>query len=146
MTDRLAAEARRVAEQAQPPEVREPWLAWNETLIELLNQDRVMAEELKKLLTSQAFTNTAAIVSGLKEYAAGDEIHRAAYEARVEAEIGALRLQITGLAAQRAEDMTQLRQELDTRHAELLAALARVSERSTRRPPRPVPLEQEVAE
>jgi hypothetical protein len=132
MTDRLRAEAERVARNAQPPEVRGPWLEWNATLIEILNRITLNEDEIKALLQRQNFINTAAIASGLKEYAAGDEVHRAASEASIQAEIAALRQQIVGLATQRADDMTQLRQELDRRHAELLAALSRVNERQAR--------------
>jgi hypothetical protein len=133
MTDRLRAEAERVAAAAEPATVREPWLAWNAVLIEILNGIALNQEEIKALLQKQTFTTTAAIATGLREYAAGDELHRAAYEAGVQAEIAALRQQLVVLATQRAEDMAQLRQELDGRHVELLAALSRVSGRQARR-------------
>lgn len=133
MTDRLRAEAERVADLAQPPEVREPWLAYNAALVEVLNQLVLGQEEIKRILAAQNSASATMIAVGLREYAAGDELHRAAAEAGVQAEIVALRQQLVGLAAQRAQDMEQLRKELDGRHAELLAALARVSGRQARR-------------
>lgn len=126
MTDRLSDAARRVAELAQPPEIREPWLAYNQTLVEILNLLRLDLTEIKSLLHGQAAANQTAIAMGLKEFAAADELARGATEA-------ALRQEISALALRRAEDTAKLRGELDQRHAELLAALARVSGRQARR-------------
>jgi hypothetical protein len=125
MTDRLRVAAERVAERV-PSEIRGPWLEWNAILIELVNQINLRDEETRSLLHRQSFANTAAIASGLREYAAGDEMARAAVEATIRAEIAAL-------ARLRAEDVERLRQELGQRHAELLAAIARISARQARR-------------
>lgn len=132
MTDRLRTEAERVAALAQPAAVREPWLTYNEALIDVLNRLSLSDEEIKKLLHAINANNATAIATGLHEYAAGDDIHRAAAEARIMTQVEGLRSDMAALAQRRTDDMNQLREQIEQYHRVVLGELAKIHGRQAR--------------
>jgi len=132
MTDRLQREAELVAAQAQPPEVREPWLAYNAELADLLNELRLSLEEIKRGAALQNSAVAVAIASGLEGYAAGDELHRAAAEAASLARDVRLQGQINTFVAQRAADHEKLHTHIDEVKETMLIELAKIAARQAR--------------
>lgn len=132
MTDRLRSEAELVAAQAQPDAVRGPWLEYNARLIDLLNEMRLSQQEILRLLAAQNNAITASIASAFREYAAGDELHRAANEADALARDVRLQGQITTLVAQRATDHERLHTHIAEAQAAMLEQLAQLAGRQAR--------------
>ena len=132
MTDRLQREAELVAAQAQPPEVRGPWLAYNAELADLLSTIRLSLEEIKRRDALQNSAVAVAIATGLKEYAAGDELHRAATEADALARDVRLQGQINALRNERIVDHKQLHAHIEDAQKVVLEALAKIAARQAR--------------
>lgn len=132
MTDRLRTEAERVAALAQPAAVREPWLSYNEALIAVLNRLSLSDEEIKKLLHAINANNATAIATGLHEYAAGDDLQRAAQAAKIVTQVEELRSDMATLAQRRTDDMAQLREQIEQYHQVVLRELAKLHGRQAR--------------
>jgi len=73
-----------------------------------------------------------AIATGFREYGAGDDLRRAAYEADALARDAGLQAQITAIVASRAADHELLRTQMADAHAWLLIELAKLTGRQAR--------------
>jgi len=132
MTDRLQREAERVAAEAQPPEVREPWLAYNAELADLLSTICLSLEEIKRGAALQNSAVAVAIASGLEAYAAGDQLHRAAAEAASLARDVRLQGQINTLVERGAAAYTRMHTHIEDVKKAMLEELAKIAARQAR--------------
>jgi len=132
MTDRLRSEAELVAAHAQPDAVRGPWLEYNARLVDLLNALLLSQQEILQLIAAQNSAATTSIASAFREYAAGDELHRAASEADALARDVRLQGQINTLVAQRATDHERLHTHIAEAQASMLEQLAKLAGRQAR--------------
>jgi len=131
MTDRLRSEAERVAAH-QALDVRGPWLEWNASLADALNELCLSQQEIMRLVAAKNSAIAIAIATGFREYGAGDDLRRAAYEADALARDAGLQAQITAIVESRAADHELLRTQMADAHAWLLIELAKLTGRQAR--------------
>lgn len=131
MTNRMRTEAERVA-ALLPPSVRAAFLDYSAALADAVNGLSLGQEEIRRLIAAQNSAAAIGIATGFEAYSAGEELRRGAHEAHEDAQIAQVREDLVRLALQRVEDMERLRQQMNERHAEVLAAVARVAGRQTR--------------
>ena len=141
MINRLRSEAERVAAH-QPPDVRGPWLAYNASLVDSLNELRLSQQEILRLIAGQNSAAAESIASAFREYAAGYELHHAATEAAALARDARQQAQIDALTLKRAADHAALHHHMDTQHTALLLEVAKLAGRQARLA-RPAPKELE---
>lgn len=130
--DRLSEKAQRVANAASE-HVRAEWLDWSAELTSYLLTLELAIRELRAVVERVANDVTKAVASAVMDYAAAEDLRRAAEQASLIARIDAEQAAIVAEVRQQMIDtgavVARLQATIDTQHAALLAELARIAGR-----------------